>query len=125
MPPPSAEKIADIILDRRQVYGLDADSQIRQVANRTTARLLFELLGKLDDESPDFGSQLSSLLSAFPGQEISAFVGFDTGDFPRGDSDPEDVSRPEEPTEYYLRLVFCDESAAYYQFSLFPPLEAD
>ena len=32
---------------------------------------------------------------------------------------------PEEPTEVYLRLIFRNEDAAYYQFHLFPDLEAD
>lgn len=32
---------------------------------------------------------------------------------------------PEKPTEYYLKLVFHDEAAAYYQFPLFPDLCAD
>jgi hypothetical protein len=41
--------------------------------------------------------------------------------------DPEsDTSEaPEKPTEYYLRLVFRNEDAAYYQFPIFPNLEAD
>ena len=46
---PSPDQIADIVLKRRQVYGLDADSHIRQAANRLTARALFELLAPLDD----------------------------------------------------------------------------
>jgi hypothetical protein len=122
---PSPEKITDIILARRQVYGLDADSHIRQAANRMTARALFEMLGRLDDESPDFASHLSSLLSEFPGEEISALIGFDTGDIPSSDCEPESTPPPEKPTEFYLRLVFRDEDAAYYQFPLFPLLEAD
>src|SRR5689334_15811104 len=125
MPKPSPEKLADIILNRRPVYGLDTDSHVRHVANRITARLLFELLGSLDDASPDFASQLSSMLSAFPTQELSTLVGFDTGDVAVSDSDPKCAPRPGHPTEYYLRLVFRDESAAYYQFPLFPHLDAD
>jgi hypothetical protein len=121
---PTAEKIADIVLGRRQVYGLDADSHIRQAANRLTARALFEILERLDDESADFPSQLSVLLAEFPGAELSSLIGFDTRDIPNGEPETE-AQQPERPTEYYLRLVFRDEDAAYYQFPLFPHLEAD
>jgi len=122
---PTPEKIADIILGRRQVYGLDADSHIREVANRLTARALFEILGRLDDESADFASQLSALLAEFGGEEVSSLIGFDTGDIPSGDGDADTSQQPENPTEFYLRLVFRDEHAAYYQFPFFPHLEAD
>lgn len=122
---PSPETITDIILGRRLVYGLDADSRIRQAANRMTARALFEILGRLDVASPDFASQLPSLLSEFPGEQVSALIGFDTGNIPSSDGESESVPPPEKPTELYLRLVFRNEDAAYYQFQLFPHLEAD
>src|SRR6266436_6596939 len=125
MAQPSPDKITDIVLSRRQVYGLDADSQIRQTANRLTARALFEILGRLDDESADFASQLSALLSKFGGGELSYLIGFDTGCIPTADSDANIPQQPGTPAEYYLRLVFRDEDAAYYQFPLFPHLEAD
>ena len=124
MAKPSPEKIADIILSRRQVYGLDVDSHIRQAANRFTARALFEILGRLDDESVDFTSQLSTLLSEFGG-EVSSLIAFDTGDVPAADVEADVPQQPEKATEYYLRLVFRNEDAAYYQFPLFPHLEAD
>jgi hypothetical protein len=121
MAQPSPEKIADIVLSRRQVYGLDADSHIRQAANRFTARALFELLAHLDDEAPDFAAQLSALLSELGCEEVSTLIGFATGDVP-GAGTP---AQPEMPTEYYLKLVFRDENAAYYQFPLFPNLNAE
>lgn len=121
MAQPSPDKIADIILGRRQVYGLNADSHIRQVANRLTARALFELLERLDDESPDFASQLSTLLAGVGGGELSSCIGFNPGDIPIADGE---TSEPERPTQVYLRLVFRDEHAAYYQFHLFPDLGA-
>ena len=122
---PSPEKIAEIILDRRRVYGLDADSQIRQAANRITARALFEILGRLDDESPDFASQVSSLLAEFPGEEVSTLIGFNTGDVQCGEGESNILVQPVKPAEFYLRLVFSNEDAAYYQFPLFPHFEAD
>src|SRR5687767_14948768 len=124
MSQPSPKNIADIILNRRQVYGLDEDSHIRQAANHLTAKALFEILSRLDDESADFASQLSALLSEFGGGEVSSLIGFDTGDIPTADGEA-DTPHPAKPTEYFLRLVFRDEDAAYYQFPLFPHLEAD
>jgi hypothetical protein len=123
MAQPSPEKIADIILGRRPVYGLDADSHIRQAANRFTARALFEILGRLDDEAPDFASQLSALVPESDDRGVTSLIGFDTGDIPTADADT--PQQPEKPSEYYLKLVFRDEDAAYYQFALFPNLNAD
>jgi hypothetical protein len=122
---PSPEKIADIILGRRQVYGLDVDSRICEAANRLTARALFEILERLDEESADFTDQLSAVSTEFGGKEVSSLIAFDTGDIPSADSEAEAARQPEKPTELYLRLVFRDEDAAYYQFPLFPRLDAD
>ncbi|MBL9166832.1 MAG: hypothetical protein JNN07_03755 [Verrucomicrobiales bacterium] len=122
---PSPEQIADIILSRRQVYGLDADSRIREAANRLTARALFEILGRLDDKSTDIASQLSELVAACGGEDVSYRIGFDTGDIPCVDEDPDTAPQPEQAKEIYLRLRFRNEDAAYYQFHLFPDLNAD
>src|SRR5262249_4223247 len=125
MPQPTPEQIADIVLNRRQVYDLDTDSHVRQVANRLTARALFELLALVDDLSPDFAGDLSEILRGTPGQSLSCLIGFDSGDFPTADEDADIPDRPQEPCEFFLRLVFRDEQAAYYQFPLFPDLDAD
>ena len=125
MPHPTPEHIADIVLNRRQVYDLDTDSHIRQVANRLTARALFELLARSDDQSPDFAAHISALLRESPGESLSYLIGFDSGDFPTADEDADIPDQPQEPCEHYLRLVFRDEQAAYYQFHLFPDLDAD
>jgi len=117
-------EIEDILFNRRQVYCLDTDSLIRQVANRLTARALFELLGRLDVEAVDFASHLSGFLSEFGAGEVAYLIGFDTGDVPSAAPEAEKSQQPDEPTEYYLKLVFRDEQAAYYQFSLFPDLNA-
>jgi hypothetical protein len=125
MPQPTPEQIADIVLNRRQVYDLDTDRHIRQVSNRLTARALFELLARLDDQSPEFASHLSALLHESPGQGLSCLIGFATGDHPTADDESDTPEPPNEPSEHYLRLVFRDEQAAYYQFHLFPNLDAD
>jgi len=78
-----------------------------------------------DDESADFALQLSALLTKFSGEEVSSLIGFDTGYLPSGDGASEIAQRPEKPTEFYLRLVFRDEDAVYYQFHLFPHLDAE
>ena len=125
MAQPSPGKIVDIILSRRMVYGLDTDSTIRQAANVMSARALFEFLAGLDDESTDFGSQVSRLLSEFPSHEALYYIRFHTGDIPTTDVQAHAAPEADTPTEYYLRLVFSDEQAAYYQFPLFPNLEAE
>jgi len=122
---PSPENIADVILGRRQVYGLDVDSLIRQAANRLTAKALFEVLGRFDDESHEFASQLSTFFSEFPGEQVSSLIGFDWGTNSTGEQVSNTAQLPEKPTEFYLRLVFRNEDAAYYQFPLFPNLDSE
>ena len=122
---PSPEQLVDIILNRREVYGLDADSRIRQAANRLTARAFFEFLEKLDNDSADLPSQLARLLDEFGGEELSYVIGFDTGTVPASEGEAVVPPPANEPADYYLKLVFADEAAAYYQFPLFPDLGAD
>ena len=123
MPSPSPEQVVDIVLNRRQVYNLDTDSRIREAVNCLTARALFELLARLDDHSPDFPSHLSTLLRELPVEGISGMIGFHTGDLPSAVEHPEIPELHEKPSEHYLRLVFSDEQAAFYQFHLFPNLD--
>jgi predicted ABC-type exoprotein transport system permease subunit len=52
----------------------------------------------------------------------SGRIGFDTDPIQDSESAP---ATKEQPTEHYLRLVFRDEQAAYYQFHLFPDLDAE
>jgi hypothetical protein len=120
----SPDKIADIILGRRQVYDLNTDSHIRQIANRLTARALFELLARFDDESPDFGSHISAHLPGVGGEELYGLIGFDTGEN-QGVDPLETTEQPDESGDCYLKLVFCDEQAGYYQFPIFPDLSPD
>ena len=120
---PTPEKIAAIMFGEHPVYGLDADSRIRECANRMTARALFEALKRMDDEDPEFPAQLESILSTMPFAETTFIIGFDTGEVPTADEAPSTPAAAD-PQEFYLKLVFRDESAAYYQFPLFPDLSA-
>ncbi|HEY1172743.1 MAG TPA: hypothetical protein VGH19_15355 [Verrucomicrobiae bacterium] len=122
----SPDQIADIILSRRSVYGLDTDSRIRQVANQLTARALFELLAQLDDQASDFPLQLSTLLLEL-GDDLHLkdkyLISFDTGNLPADAPEVTPPPAPEEPSVHYLKLIFQNEDAAYYQFHFFPDLE--
>lgn len=122
---PSIEKIQDIILDRRRVYGLDVDSQIRRAANQMTARALLEMLGTVDDEAPDFALRVSRLLSWWPREELSGVIGFKTDESSTGVAEQNEDPNPTQPIDVYLRLVFENADAAYYQFHVFPNLDAD
>jgi hypothetical protein len=119
----SLEKIADIILGRREVYNIDTDSRLREAANRLTAKAFLELFDKIDDQSPEFHEVISKLLANLPVEGPNYMIGFQ--DQMPDDTTPE--SEPETevpPISYYLRLVFANEDAAYYQFPLFPDLNA-
>jgi len=120
MPHPTPDQVADVVLGKQPVYGIDVDSRIRELANRLTARALFELLARLDDKSPTFGSELFETV----GPELSGVIGFHTSTMRHGDPS-EFEEQAGEPKEHYLKLIFRDEQAAYYQFPLFPDLSAD
>lgn len=122
---PSPEQLVDIILMRREVYSLEVDSLIRQAANRLTTRAFFEVIEKLGDNSGDLASEFARLLDEFGGEGETYMISFDTGTVPVCDEELATPSPVEEPAEYYLKLVFDNEDAAYYQFSLFPDLEID
>lgn len=121
--------MADIIFNRRIVYGLDVDSLIRETANRLTARALFEMLAKFDPRAPDFSEKLREIIDISSDVLIAGgtelLVRFDDGlpRVPEGDEDPL-LSQPVNPSVHHLKLVFRDEAAARYQFPLFPNLEA-
>jgi hypothetical protein len=121
---PTPEQISDIILGKREVYGLDMDSRIRSASNRMSARALLELFARLDDESPDFAEQFAALLRDCDVGDPSILIGFDTGAMATIEGEEDLPEIPEHPFEYYLRLVFRDEEAAYYQFHLFPDMNA-
>lgn len=87
---PSPSKIASVLLGD-EVYGLDLDSRIRQAGNSMSARSLFELLGRLDEDAPDFGGALRAGLMEFPMEDPTVLIGFDDGTF-RNSGEPLDDS---------------------------------
>lgn len=121
----SPGNLADIVLNRREVYSLDLDSRIRHAANRMSARALFEILGQTSAEPSDLAEQLSSILDEF-GQEPTYCIAFETGTMPAADHGSKNgMAKNGEPVEFFLRLVFQNEEAAYYQFPIFPRLDVD
>lgn len=121
--PPTPERIVDIILSRREVYGLDIDSRIREASNQLTARAFFEVLALIDMNVPDVGSALSDAFSEFR-SELLGVIGFATPQMKT--ADPTDLETADEKArQYCLKLIFHDEQAAFYQEPLFPDLSAD
>jgi hypothetical protein len=120
---PSPEQIVDIILSKREVYGLDVDSRIREAANHVTARAFFEVLARIDMNAPDIGSVLSDTFSQYR-SELVGVIGFATPQMRT--ADPREFETAEEKAKQYcLKLIFSDEQAALYQEPLFPDLGAD
>ena len=119
----SFDDIAEVVLGKKQVYSLDVDSRIREAADRLTARAFFEFLSRLDDREPRFGEELEDLCRSVL-KDDTYLIGFDDG---TRTGDESEVAPEEKIAEavYYLRLVFVDADAAYYQFPLFPDLDRD
>ena len=103
---------------RRVIYGFDLDSRIRQAANRMTARALFAAVAQVDDESPGFADELIQLFDEVESWGPHCLMGFDTGDFPSAEEQDDSPPPAAAPVEYYLKLIFRNEDAAYYQFHL-------
>jgi hypothetical protein len=119
----SPETITDIVLNRRQVYDLETDSKIRELSNRLSAKAFLEILLGADDQDPKFPEMLSTLMRELPSGEIgtySLYLREGNNEEPTQPVASEGVA----PVEYYLRLIFTNEDAAYYQFPLFPNLGA-
>ncbi len=127
---PDPATLREIIMERSGHYGLDVDSRLRTAANRLTARAFHELLARLDDTSEDFVKGLDSVLADFPVYGPDILIGFDDGSTPSllGTIQGEyanSIGTTYEPTLYWLKLVFTDEAACYYQFPLFPDLHQE
>jgi len=121
--PPTPERVVDIVLSRREVYGLDIDSRIREAANHLTARAFFEVLARIDMNAPDIGSVLSDAFSEFR-SELAGVFGFATPQMRMADATQFETA-DEKTKQFCLKLIFCDEQAAFYQEPLFPDLDAD
>jgi hypothetical protein len=120
----SCEAIADVVLNRREVYGIEIDSQIRELANRLSARAIFKLFDKLDDET-ELGILLPKFLENLPAESGHYTIRFEEQIDSDGREDEVEPTSLTPPKEHYLRLVFVNEDAAYYQFPLFPNMDTD
>jgi hypothetical protein len=119
----SFDDIADVVLNRKQVYSLDVDARLRDAADRLSARAFFELLSRLDDRKASFGETLGDLCrDVF--KEETYVIGFGE----RIENTAESDVVPEDPVcgaVHYLRMVFVNADAAYYQYPLFPNMDRD
>jgi hypothetical protein len=113
------------VIAGESVFGMDADSRIRQAANCMSARLMVELFNRCDDSKPDWGIEFAESLSEFALGDPCALIGFDDGRWQgREGVDGEELPPiPEANFSYYLKLVFRNEDTAYYQFPLFPSMD--
>lgn len=113
------------IIAGESVFGLDVDSKIRQAANRMSARLLIELYYRCDAAEPDWQTRFADSLPEHMLCDPNALVGFDDGRWQGREVDSEEnlPPIPEATVTRYLKLRFCNEEAAYYQFSLFPSMD--
>jgi hypothetical protein len=107
------------------VFGLDTDSRIRQAANGMSALLLIELFHRCDESKPGWEAEFAEALSEFSTGDPSALVALDNGQFDHLPSSGESslAPIPEANFTYYLKLIFRNEDAAYYQFPLFPAMD--
>lgn len=107
------------------VFGLDVDSKIRQASNETSAMALVHIFNRCDDSVPgwerDFANSLMELSTGDP----SCLIGLDDGRWQGlGEGDGADWVEPVSESVHYLKLEFTNADAAYYQFHLFPAIEA-
>lgn len=124
---PSPEKIIEIVQGSRTVYDLDTDSRIREAANGISTLALMKCLERMDEDAPDFREQIAKELASLWQGGASSLVSWDTGQWDSAkqhDETPAD-EEPEQPSEYFLKLVFSSPDAAYFQFPLFPTLEQE
>lgn len=117
----SFDDIADVVLNRREVYSLEIDSRIREAADRLSARAFFELLSRLDDREASFGETLLEMCRDL--QESGTYVIGFAENVTESDGDEPVPEEPVAAAEYYLRMVFRNEDAAYYQYPLFPNMD--
>lgn len=107
------------------VFGLDVDSKIRQASNETSAMAFVHLFNRCDDSVPGWEKDFADSLMELSTGDPSCLIGFDDGRW-QGleEGDGEDWTEPVAESVHYLRLAFTNADAAYYQFHLFPDIDA-
>lgn len=109
------------------VFGLDVDSKIRQASNEISAMVFVHLFNRCDDSVPGWEKDFANSLMELSTGDPSCLIGFDDGRWQGLEQhDGEDWTEPAADAEsgHYLKLVFRNADAAYYQFHLFPDIDA-
>lgn len=109
------------------VFGLDVDSRIRYASNSMTARLLVDLFQRCDDTQADWVQRFTESLDECKVGGPDLLMGLDDGRAGHEEALDENDGSLDDPGEAegfpcYLKLVFTNAEAAYYQFPLFPAL---
>ena len=113
------------VISGETVFGLDVDSKIRQGSNETSAMALVQLFNRCDDSVPGWEKDFADSLMEHSTGDPSCLIGFDDGRW-QGleEGDDGDWTEPVAESVHYLKLGFTNADAAYYQFHLFPAIEA-
>ena len=119
----SFDDIAGVVMGKKRVYSLDVDARIREVANRLSAKAFIELLAQVDDRDGSLEEALLEMCRDLP-EGGTYVIGF-AENVSESDADEGVPQEPLAGAEFYLRLVFRNEDAAYYQYPLFPNLSRD
>ena len=110
------------------VYDIDTDSLMRDCANSMSALALFGLLGRLDDDAPDFGDKFREQVKELNIGGASYLISFNDGkwdDLPQEErGDLEEEVETLSSSEHYLKLIWVSDEAAYFAFSMLNYLDA-
>ena len=89
-----------------------------------TALALIEAFIRCDESKPDWLQGFAKSLSEICTRDPDMLIGCDDGSYESSDDVPEPSHELDESDakRHYLKLVFENEDAAYYQFWLYPPL---
>lgn len=109
------------VISGESVFGLDVDSKIRQASNETSAMALVHLFNRCDSSVPGWEADFADSLLELSTGDPSCLIGFDDG---RWQGMEEDGTEPVAESVHYLKLGFTNADAAYYQFHLFPAIDA-
>lgn len=106
------------IIEGEPIFGFEIDSQIRQASKELPASLIIEIFRRCCDSEGNWSIDFIRLLLEYTANyEPTVFISKST----QKGSSSEEVFDSE--IVYYLKLIFCNEDAAYYQFPVFPAMD--